>query len=336
MSAAPLLDADFVVARRTMEVALALRADAGRRVALFGPSGSGKSTCLEALAGTVALRRGQVVLDGRPVNVARRRRGHRPVTVSARERRVSFVRQPTTLFPHLSARANVAYGLGQDRRARAEAALDLVALHEGRDARPADLSGGQRQRVALARALARAFSVLLLDEPCSALDVASRPGLLAAATTAASEQGAVAILVSHDIGEAQGFGEDLGVIEGGTLLQLGDPGEVVRRPATMRVAQLVGYVGFLRRDDASAWALHPDRFVLGARSDAGVTLACRVAGVHAFGTRFACDLVVADPLLAGERPGVLRAHLDRAPAVGGAVEVTVLDPPSVGIGRSAS
>lgn len=331
MTVAPLLDADFVVGRRAMTVSLALRADAGRRVALFGPSGAGKSTCLEALAGTVPLRRGQVLVAGRASNVARRRRARGPVSSPPRDRGVSLVRQPTTLFPHLTARANVAYGLGRDGVARAESALDAVGLHHGRGARPTDLSGGQRQRVALARALARPFRLLLLDEPCAALDAASRPRLLEVAVRTAADQGAVAVLVTHDLGEAQSFGEVLGVIEDGALLQLGEPGEVVRHPSTSRVAQLVGYSAFLRHDGSRAWGLHPDRFAPGADATSGVVIACAVRAVRSFGTRFACELAVDEPGRFLDGSTTMVAHLDFAPAVGDRIEVTAIDPPLVGV-----
>lgn len=337
MSGAGVLDADFSVTRRTFEVGLAIRAARGERLALFGPSGAGKSTCLEALAGTTRLTRGFVSVDGTLVNAARPGRDQR--VAEPRHRSVSFVRQPTTLFPHLSARANVAYGLARAAAAeRIEVLLDLVELEDGRDAKPDDLSGGQRQRVALARALARPFALLLLDEPFSAVDASSRARLRDVAAGAPAQVGAVAVLVTHDLGEAQAFGDRLGIVHGGEVLQIGPPDAVVGQPSTATVAELVGYGAFLPRDDTTAFALHPDRFESGAHPDRGVVVTGRVRAVRAFGPRWACELELEARALEVRgrgNMGTVTAHLREPPAPGDTVELTALRPPVVRLGERA-
>jgi len=345
-----MLEADFVVARRSFDVIARLCLAPGERLSLFGPSGSGKTTCLEAVAGSAMLKRGRIRLDGRLVNAARERRTRIPAErpVEPRERGVAVVRQPTTLFPHLSVRANITYRL----RERAlfggrsfEQLLEEVGLAGLADAAPDSLSGGQRQRACLARAIAWPFRALLLDEPFSAVDAASRVVLRTVATDATAEAGAVAILVTHDLAEAQAFGHKLGIIDEGRLLQLGSTDELVRQPATVRVAELLGYSSFVRHDSGKLWALHPDRFVEGARPDRGIVLVGTVRSVNPFGPRFVCEMV---PLVSapehrsaaagvnvlpgggsGSGPAVVRVHVESPPRVGENWEVTALCPPLV-------
>jgi ABC-type Fe3+/spermidine/putrescine transport system ATPase subunit len=329
-----LLEADVVVARREFDVVAQLSLAPGGRLSLFGTSGAGKTTILEAIAGTVTLSRGQVHLDGRLVNASagsgrsRRRPPARPVAM--RQRGIAVVRQPTTVFPHLSVRRNVAYGLHDDRRV-AET-LALVGLEALADAMPEMLSGGQRQRVCLARAIARPFRALLLDEPVSAVDVSSRAALREVTIDAIGRQDAVALLVTHDLTEAQAFGHQIAVIDHGRLLQIADAGLLVRQPATSRVAELCGYTSFLDHPDGRQWALHPDRFVEGAQSERGIVLSGTVASVQASGSRFACDISGATASAAGGGPVMasssrISIHVDSPPEVGTYLEVTALDPP---------
>ncbi|MGP0005980.1 MAG: ABC transporter ATP-binding protein [Acidimicrobiales bacterium] len=350
MTPPPMLDADFVVSRRSFDVMAQLDLARGERLSLFGPSGAGKTTCLEAIAGTVMLKKGRIHLDGRLVNAARERRtwalAEQPL--EPRERGVALVRQPTTLFPHLSVRANVTYGI----RGRAlfgdrslEELLDEVGLGGLADAAPDSLSGGQRQRACLARAIARPFRALLLDEPFSAVDAASRALLRNVAIDASARSEAIALLVTHDLAEAQAFGHLLGIMDEGRIVQLGSTVDLVRQPATVQVARLLGYSSFVPHDSGRLWALHPDRFVEGAWPERGVALSGRVRSVQTFGPRFACELVPdVGALHTGEAASgasrlpraaacsgqaVVRVHVDTPPRVGDNWEVTALGPPLV-------
>lgn len=329
-----LLQADFVVSRRAFNVVARLSLAPGQRLSLFGASGAGKTTILEAIAGIVTLESGEVRLAGRVVNAApaswRHRRGGgdgngpprqlRPVEM--RRRSIAVVRQPTTLFPHLSLRKNVAYGLKDDRRV--SDVLALVGLEDLARAMPGMLSGGQRQRVCLARAMARPFQALLLDEPFSAIDVSSRAALRDLAIDVTGQQNAVALLVTHDLTEAQAFGHQIAVIDEGRLLQVAESGQLVRNPATTRVAELCGYTTFLDHGDGRQWALHPDRFVDGREPERGIVVGGTVTSVQAFGSRFACGLL-GGPAAATR----IDVHVDSPPEVGKYWEVTALDPPLV-------
>lgn len=176
---------------------LSLRLPAGVTV-LFGPSGSGKSTCLSALAGLVRPDRGRIVLGGR--TLFDRERG---IDLAPRHRRVALVFQSLALFPHLDALANVAFGIPRglgrgERRSVAQRWLERMRVGHLASRHPGTLSGGEAQRVALARALASTPSLLLLDEPFSALDAGLRRELWVEVGGVVEELGIPALLVTHD------------------------------------------------------------------------------------------------------------------------------------------
>jgi molybdate transport system ATP-binding protein len=349
-----MLEADFAVTRRTFDVDAQLSLAPGERLSLFGPSGAGKTTCLEAIAGTATLKRGTIHLDGRLVNVAKTKRslagGLAEQPVEMRHRGVAVIRQPTTLFPHLSVARNVSYGLrgptpSGDRSV--DALLERVGLGGLARAMPEALSGGQRQRACLARAIARPFRALLLDEPFSAVDATSRSILRLIAVEATAHEEAVAVLVTHDLAEAQAFGHRIGIMDDGKILQVGSTDRLVRHPETVRVAELCGYRSFLPHESGRLWALHPDRFAVGALPDQGVVLSGRVLSVQPYGPRLACEMVALSGGLGDHQGGsnvpvargpsddiapgqvVVRVHVDAAPAVGELWEVTSLSPPLV-------
>jgi molybdate transport system ATP-binding protein len=323
---APLLSADVEVVRRSSVVAARLEVAAGERVALFGPSGAGKTSVVEAVAGLVRLHRGEVRIGGTLVAAAG---GAARLAAAPRSRGIGLVRQPTSLFPHLTVAQNVAYGASPAAPAAIAELLEQLGLAQLRAARPAALSGGQRQRAALGRALATPYRVLLLDEPLSAIDGPTRAELRELAASSADARQAAAILVTHDLPEAQAFAGTLGILDAGHILQLGDPQAVVRHPASRRVAELVGYLGFVPAAGGGWHAVHPDRVVAGAAPDRGVVLSGRVLWSRPHGPRHECRIAVGG----GESIDV---RLDEAPAAGESLTVTALDPPVVPSGGGAT
>jgi molybdate transport system ATP-binding protein len=238
----PTLDAHVLVERPTLRVDVALTVDPGSVVALLGPNGAGKSTLLRAVAGLVPLAAGHVRLDGRPLDDPARR-----LRVPTQDRPIGMVFQDYLLFPHLSARDNVAFGLrarGVARTAatvRADALLRSVGLADLATARPSELSGGQAQRVALARALAVQPRLLLLDEPLAALDAGTRAAVRGDLRRHLAAFDGASVLVTHDPLDAMVLADRLVIVEDGRVVQSGTPAEVARRPRTDYVAGLVGF-----------------------------------------------------------------------------------------------
>jgi len=227
------------------ESGVAVRASFARSTArgsilvVFGPSGAGKTTVLRAIAGLLRPHGGRVVVDGTEWFDSG---AHR--FVPPQERRVGYVAQDTALFPHLSVRANVEYGLRAAapaaRRQRASEMLELVGARGLEDRLPRQLSGGQAQRVALARALAPSPALLLLDEPFGALDAATRRALRSEVRGVLRDTGTSAILVTHDRLEAMAVGDDIAVMVDGELRQIGSVQEVFRSPSDPAVARALG------------------------------------------------------------------------------------------------
>ncbi|MEU9994864.1 ABC transporter ATP-binding protein [Streptomyces sp. NPDC050848] len=207
----------------------------GELLALLGPSGCGKTTALRVLAGFERPDEGQVLLDGEDI-----------VPVPANRRDTAMVFQSYSLFPHLTAADNVAFGLrmrkvrGAERRARAAELLDLVGLAGHGDRFPHQLSGGQQQRVALARALALRPRLLLLDEPLSALDAQVRVTLREEIRRLQLELGITTVFVTHDQEEALSMADRVAVMNDGRLEQCATPTELYERPATDFVAEFIG------------------------------------------------------------------------------------------------
>ena len=214
-------------------------------LALVGPSGSGKSTILRAIAGLTHASTGTISCNG-----VRWFDAGAKIALGPRQRRVGFVFQHYGLFPHLSAIANVAESMvelpGEERTRRARDLLARVHL-DGLETRlPAELSGGQQQRVAVARALARDPHVLLLDEPFAAVDRATRERLYGELAELRRELSMPVVLVTHDLDEAAMLSDRMSVLYQGRTLQTGTPFEVVSRPVSAQVAQLVGLKNVFR------------------------------------------------------------------------------------------
>lgn len=219
-----------VLADVTLEVA------DSERLALVGSSGSGKSTLLRVIAGFERPDVGTVAWEGRELSGPRG-------TVPAHRRGIGYVAQDGALFPHLSVARNIAFGLPRAARrsARVRDLMDLASLDAGLAQRlPHELSGGQQQRVALARALAQQPRVILLDEPFSALDTGLRAHTRQAVIEVLERTGVTAVLVTHDQEEALSFGQQVGVLSGGRLLQAGEPSAVFDAPVDPGVAAFLG------------------------------------------------------------------------------------------------
>jgi putative spermidine/putrescine transport system ATP-binding protein len=214
---------------------LTLDIEPGELVALLGPSGCGKTTALRSLAGLDEPDSGRVVVGGRDIT-----------HVPANRRDMGVVFQAYSLFPNMSARDNVAYGLrlrgieATERYRRVDELLDLVGLGHHAAHYPHQLSGGQQQRVALARALAIRPQVLLLDEPLSALDAKVRRQLREEIRRIQLMVGTTTLFVTHDQEEALALGDRVGVMSAGRLEQIAPPAELYDRPRTAFVAEFVG------------------------------------------------------------------------------------------------
>jgi ABC-type sulfate/molybdate transport systems ATPase subunit len=216
---------------RTIRLAVEL-AVGEETMALVGPSGAGKTTVLRVVAGLVRPERGRVVLaDELWLDTGA------GIDVPPEHRRVGLVFQEYALFPHMSVRANVAFGRGAHR---VDELLERLRIQHLAHAHPGALSGGERQRVALARALARDPAVLLLDEPLAALDAHTRATVRAELRDVIRGAGLPTVLVTHDFEDAAALADRVGVIVDGTVLQVGTPSELVASPADPFVASFTG------------------------------------------------------------------------------------------------
>jgi len=227
-------------ATRVGALELAARVEVERGcLALAGPSGAGKTTLLRIAAGLLRPARGTVRCDGDVwLDTAA------GADLPPERRRCGVVFQHYALFPHLSARDNVAYGLRRlprpERRRRAAELLERFGLAERAGARPRDLSGGERQRVALARALAPRPRALLLDEPLSALDARTRAGARRELASLLRGAGVPVLLVTHDFAEAAQLADEVAVLDAGRIVQRGAPAALALSPASAFVADFTG------------------------------------------------------------------------------------------------
>ena len=212
----------------------------GHLVAVLGPSGCGKTTLLRCVAGFETVDSGRITVAGRDITA-----------LAPQRRRIAVVPQEGALFPHLSVRDNVAYGLDRAARGRGrgrvEELLSLVGLDGYGSRMPHQLSGGQQQRVAVARALAPRPPVVLLDEPFSSLDAALRVELRRDIREALRADGATALLVTHDQGEALSIADEIAVMRAGVIVQTGRPESVYAQPTDAWVAGFVGDAAWLPR-----------------------------------------------------------------------------------------
>ena len=206
----------------------------GSFVALLGPSGSGKSTLLRVMAGLENPDSGRIWLSGQDAT-----------SMKLQQREIGFVFQNYALFPHLTVEQNICFGLDirkideSTKKQRVFELLQLVQLEKFADRYPNQLSGGQRQRVALARALAIEPKVLLLDEPFAALDAKIRKQLRYWLRTLHTHLALTTVFVTHDHQEALELAHEIVVLENGTVVQIGNPQEVIDHPINDFITQFV-------------------------------------------------------------------------------------------------
>ncbi len=207
----------------------------GEFIVIVGPSGCGKSTLLRMVAGLESVSEGEIVIGGERVN------DKEPM-----ERNIAMVFQNYALYPHMSVRQNMAYGLKIARVPKAEidrkvgAAAKLLQLEEFLDRKPRQLSGGQRQRVAMGRAIVREPAVFLFDEPLSNLDAKLRVQMRLEIKELQSKLGVTALYVTHDQVEAMTMADRMIVMNAGIAEQIGTPLDVYERPQTLFAAQFIG------------------------------------------------------------------------------------------------
>lgn len=219
---------------------LELHVEAGSFVSILGPSGSGKTTLLRVIAGFERTDRGRVRLGGTVVD-------DETHFVEAAQRRIGYVPQDGSLFPHLSVERNVGFGLARrDRKGtRVAELLEMVGLAGFAQRFPHQLSGGQQQRVALARGLAINPELVLLDEPFSSLDASLRSSVRHDVRQVLRDAGTTAILVTHDQDEALSLADSVAIIRNGRISQFDTPARLYAQPASPELASQFGDVNFI-------------------------------------------------------------------------------------------
>ena len=214
---------------------LSLEIADGEFMVLVGPSGSGKTTALRLLAGLEPLTAGHVRIGERVVD-----------DVAPRERDIAMVFQDYALYPQMSVRQNLAFGLRIRKLGRAEIdtrvqrAADMLGIGPLLERKPRHLSGGQRQRVALGRALVRDPQAFLMDEPLSNLDAQLRAQTRGEIRRLQREVGTTTVYVTHDQVEAMTMGDRIAILRDGVLEQVGAPDDVYAAPANTFVAGFIG------------------------------------------------------------------------------------------------
>jgi multiple sugar transport system ATP-binding protein len=214
---------------------VSLRIPDGEFIALVGPSGCGKSTLLRAVAGLEEVTSGEIAIGGRDVT-----------DLAPRHRDIAMVFQSYALYPHMSVRQNLGYGLKVRRtpkaeiRKRVDDIAELLGLTDLLERKPAQLSGGQRQRVAMGRAIAREPQAFLMDEPLSNLDAKLRVGMRASLAQLHQRLGVTTVYVTHDQVEAMTLGQRVAVMKDGRILQVDAPQALYERPRDLFVAGFIG------------------------------------------------------------------------------------------------
>jgi len=265
---------------------LSLAVDDGQFLVLVGPSGCGKSTTLRMVAGLESITEGTVSIDGEPVNEK-----------EPRDRNIAMVFQNYALYPHMSVRENIGFGLKYssdlstaEMDERVQEVAEMMGIEELLDDEPSQLSGGQRQRVALGRAIVREPQVFLFDEPLSNLDAKLRTHMRTEISRLQRDLGVTSMYVTHDQAEAMTMADVVAVMNDGYLQQVAPPNEVYDHPANRFVASFIGSPS-MNFFEARLAGEHGD-YRLVAQSDESVTYALSDAVVAEAGVEPGTDLTV--------------------------------------------
>lgn len=223
---------------------------------LLGPSGCGKTTILRAIGGFNQIDSGRILLDGKEIQ-----------NLQPEKRPTGMVFQSYNLWPHMTVYENMAFGM-QIRKCPKEQIkkeikkmLELVRMEGSEKKYPSQLSGGQQQRIAIARALVLKPSLLLLDEPFSALDAKIRGQMREELKRIQREAGLTVIFVTHDQEEAMAISDRIAVMRRGYMEQIGTPDEIYDHPKTRFVAEFIGEMNFIE-ENGSSFAVRPEDVTL--------------------------------------------------------------------------
>jgi len=271
---------------------------------LFGPSGSGKTTILQCIAGLARPEAGRITAGERVFFDSAA-----GIDLPVPKRQLGYLFQTLALFPHLSVQRNVEYGLGhldsETRAARVDRVLESFRIAHLRARKPEEISGGERQRVALARALVTEPCVLLLDEPLSALDNATKTRIIDDLRLWNERRSIPILYVTHGRREVFALGERVLFLEHGKVLAEGTPQEVMEAPRHETIAQIAGFENMF---DVEVVSTHEDQGTMTCRIEGtAVELEVRLAR-FAPGEKLRVAIRAGDILLATARPQGLSAR----------------------------
>ncbi|WP_425964973.1 ABC transporter ATP-binding protein [Rhizobium nepotum] len=270
----------------------------GEFVVIVGPSGCGKSTLLRLIAGLDRCEEGTIEIGGRLAN-----------DLAPQDRDIAMIFQSYALYPHMTVRENIAFGLElrgmkkSERNERAQYVAKTLQLEAYLDRKPAALSGGQRQRVAMGRAMARNASIFLMDEPLSNLDNALRITMRTEIKELQRQLGATMVYVTHDQTEALSLADRIAVMKDGHLLQFDRPDVIYDRPANRFVASFLGSppMNFVPADLLPGW-VGPQRLTAGLRPEILSVHAEKPHGTALMARLLLSEMTGADMLLHCESP----------------------------------
>ena len=246
----------------------------GEFVTMLGPSGCGKSTILRTLGGFLKIDGGEILLDDQAIQ-----------DLPPEKRPTAMVFQSYNLWPHMTVYENLMFGLKIRKvpkavmQKEADEALKLVGMEGYGKKYPNQLSGGQQQRVAIARALLLKPSVLLLDEPFSALDAKIRQQMREELKRIQEELNITVVFVTHDQEEAMALSHRIVVMNKGVIEQVGTPEEIYDNPATKYVASFIGEMNFIEENGGKVLAVRPEDIIL-TKGDSGDMVGSVLCGGH--------------------------------------------------------